>query len=91
MDKKFEVGDTVESVGSNIRMKVEAIDKHDGSITCSWKRGPAVHRKKFLLEDLAPGTVSAFPNPAREGAGPPNAARGAPRRSSLPARGSPLR
>ncbi len=85
MDNKFEVGDTVELISSNVRMKVEAISKVDGSITCSWKRGPAVHRKKFLLEELAPGTVSAFPNPAREGAGPPRS------RTSSSARGLPSR
>ena len=81
---KFEVGDTVEWVGSNIRMKVAAFNETDGSFICSWKRGPAMHRKRFLAEELAPGTMSAAPPPVRAN---PSAARAGPRRASSPARG----
>lgn len=63
MEIRFKVGDAVQSVEGNIRMKVEAIDKTDGRVTCSWKRGPAMHRKKFHETELAPGSMSAFPPP----------------------------
>ena len=83
MDRKIEVGDTVEEVGSNVRMKVESIDKTDGSLTCSWKRGPAVHRKKLPSDGVVPGTISSAPPPTR---GVPAAVRPAPQRPSPPAR-----
>jgi len=83
MERTFSVGDTVELIGSNMRMKVESIDKADGSLTCSWKRGPAMHRKKFLSEALVPGTASASPLPAR---GVPAVVRPTPQRPAPPVR-----
>lgn len=83
MERKIEVGDTVEEVGSNVRMKVESIDKVDGSVVCSWKRGPAVHRKKLPAAGVVLGTVSSAPPPVR---GVPSAVRPSPQRPSAPAR-----
>lgn len=85
---KFEIGDTVESVGSNVRMKVAAFNEADGSFICSWKRGPAMHRRRFLAEELVAGTMSSAPPPVRAN---PSVARAAPRRASSPVRGSPSR
>lgn len=48
----FSVGDAVQPAAGGLRMKVESIDKDDGRITCCWKRGPALHRKKFLPSEL---------------------------------------
>jgi uncharacterized protein YodC (DUF2158 family) len=49
---KFEVGDVVQQADGGTRMKVESIDRTDGRITCSWTRGPGLHRKKFVAEAL---------------------------------------
>ncbi|NKF22092.1 hypothetical protein [Solimonas marina] len=52
MDTPFRVGDVVLERESTRRMKVVSLDKADGSVRCSWVRGPAKLSKSFAVSEL---------------------------------------
>src|SRR3546814_1543834 len=45
VDLQFKVGDIVIDREGGMRMKIAAIDKNDGTVRCTWTRGPAKHSR----------------------------------------------
>ena len=52
VDLQFKVGDIVIDREGGMRMKIAAIDKNDGTVRCTWTRGPAKHSRSFAPDAL---------------------------------------